>query len=237
MLLERITTRIAAVSMTLLLAACAGNDWRTEDPDARLDEVLAEWQAAMATGGCRRPLEQAPGVVDCDAIAFELRRLAATYPNRPDVLYANALVAWEEGNANRAVSWLDALLARDPAHVNGAVLRARLSLEEGNLPYARRLLEETIDLVPDASGLREMLSSIAYFEGDYGAARRELRIARALGAPAWRVDYNYGLIWEAQGDLERARSHYDLALAGNPSFDRARMRLSGIDARVSAGEQ
>lgn len=226
--------------MTALLAcclvACASTEWRTDDADARLDAIMDDWQRAVASGGCRRQLAASPGVIDCNGIAIELRRLAAAFPNRPRVLYANGLVAWEEGYRSRAITWLDSLLALEPAHVEGTVLRARLALDEGNLPFARRLLEEAIALAPDSPMLHETLASVAYLAGEEEASLRELRLALSLGAPDWRVHYHYGLLAEARGDLQEASRHYARAAEGNDSFQPARSRRAAIAARLAGGE-
>lgn len=229
--------RPLAAMLVAGLGACASTEWRTDDPDARLDAVMADWQRAVSSGGCRQQQAASPGVVDCDGIAIELRRLAAAFPNRPRVLYANGLVAWEEGYPSRAIAWLDALLARDPAHVEGVVLRARLALDEGNLPFARRLLEDAIALVPDSALLHETLASVAYLERDEDAAARELRLALALGAPPWRINYHFGLLAEARGDLNDASGFYARALDENGAFGPARTRRAAIAARLAGGEQ
>ncbi|MGC4085263.1 MAG: hypothetical protein QM736_24870, partial [Vicinamibacterales bacterium] len=49
------------------------------------------------------------------------------------------MLAYDEGDAVRAQQYLDRLLARPEPAPDVAVLRARLAIDEGNLPFARRL--------------------------------------------------------------------------------------------------
>ena len=109
-------------------------------------------------------------------------------------------------------------------------MRGRIAIQQGNLPFARRLLEEHVQLAPDSSELREALASVHYLLGDLTRARRELEIAERLGAPRWRVAYHRGLLEEADGKPEAAIDYYRRALEGNPGWDRARARLRGLES-------
>jgi tetratricopeptide (TPR) repeat protein len=95
------------------------------------------------------------------------------------------------------------------------------------LPSAKRLLEEQVHLTPDHAGLRESYSAVLFLEGDLSGANKELDAAERLGAPAWRVAFNRGLIAEKAGDGRKALQQYEVAAAANPDFKPAQSRLAG----------
>jgi hypothetical protein len=65
---------------------------------------------------------------------------------------------------------------------------------------------------------------------DLEGARTEIAAAETLGAPAWRVAFNRGLIAEAGGQADEAQRQYKAAADANPAFPEARSRLSGMKA-------
>lgn len=231
----RIALRIvAALVMAALCAACATQPvaWSDRgDAAPRLAAVLDQWLAMRAAGGVCED-GSAPGRPghDCARIQLELRRLAVEFPENPAVLFASAVVSYEAGHADRAQAYLDSLRRVRPIHPEAAMLRARIAIGEGNLPFARRLLREAMEFSPDHHGLREALASAEFLAGDYEAARRELRAAERLGAPAWRIAYHRGLVEEALGGAEAAATQYRLALQEKPDFDRAWRRYAGLAA-------
>lgn len=78
--------------------------------------------------------------------------------------------------------------------------------------------------------MRRGVYPIRYLSGEFDAARRELTIAERLGAPAWRVAFNRGLIDEAQGRGDQAMDYYRKALEENPEYEPARFRLRGLES-------
>jgi Tfp pilus assembly protein PilF len=145
---------------------------------------------------------------------------------------ANAVVAYDEHQPVKSQQLLDQILAQSGNHPDAAVLRARIAIEEGNLAFARRLLEQHIRLVPDHAGLHETYGAILYVGGDLDEAKRELATAEALGAPRWRIAYHLGLVEEAAGRFDEARQHYTEALAANPGWAPAQSRLNALRARA-----
>jgi Flp pilus assembly protein TadD len=116
---------------------------------------------------------------------------------------------------------------------DAAVLRARIAIEQGNVPFARRLLVQQIRLVPDHSGLHETLGAALYLDGRLPEATLELTTARALGAPNWRVAYHLGLVEEAAGRFDEASRHYGEALEGNPEWAQARSRFNALRSKTT----
>ena len=225
--------RVGALLCISLATACAssGNlDPGPDDPVTRLRELLEEWNSVRASGGSCASGGRSYPFTDCGRIQAAIERLGLDFPSHPEILLANAVIAFETHQPEKAQSYLDALLELDPMQPGVAVLRGRIAIQQGNLPFARRLLEEHVQLAPDSSELREALASVHYLLGDLTRARRELEIAERLGAPRWRVAYHRGLLEEADGKPEAAIDYYRRALEGNPGWDRARARLRGLES-------
>lgn len=207
----------------------AGASDNPHDPKAQLARLLTAWQSAHRDGDrCEQRRPDETPLVDCERIRMQMERLAIAFPNDPDVLLANAVVAFEAGRPESAEKDLDALRRIDPIQPEATLLRARIAITEGNLRLARRVLDEQIELTPDHAGLRELSSSIHFLEERYDEAAFELEIASRLGAPAWRVAYHRGLIFEAVGRDPEAASSYRVALELEPDFDPARSRLRAL---------
>ena len=227
--------KVVLVCVGLLLAVlsvgCAHDPTQgSNDPNAQLRVLLEEWQSTReggntcVSGGIQYPY------VDCGRIQAAIERLALEFPMHSPVLLANAVIAFETGQPEKALDYLDAINHHNGVSPDAAVLRSRIAVQQGNLPFARRILLEQAELQPDHAGLREALASIYYLSGDYAEARRALRIAERLGAPSWRTAYNRGLIAEAQGDDATAIAHYRAALSERPGWSVAEARKRGLES-------
>ena len=155
-------------------------------------------------------------------------------PLHAPTLMANAVVAYDERQPIKAQQYLDQILAQPRSYPDAVVLRSRIAIEEGNLPFARRLLEQQIRLVPDHAGLHETFGAALYLDGQLEDATRELTSAAGLGAPGWRIAYHLGLVDEAAGRFDEALKHYAEALAGNPGWAPAQSRANALRARAGA---
>lgn len=216
----------------LLTAGCAMNSFGHRDPecdpDVRLAELMQSYEDCMGSGRN----DSSHVLVDCDRIHNEIERLALEFPRHVPTLFANATISWDEREPVKATRYLDTLFALEKSHPEAAVLRSRIAISDGNLSGAKRLLESQIAYRPDHASLRESLSAVLYMQHDHRGAREELDVAEALGAPAWRVAYNRGLIAEAAGENAEAQAQYEAAVEANPEFAAARSRLSGMRAKV-----
>jgi tetratricopeptide (TPR) repeat protein len=220
------------VGVGLVASACATTSplvrQTCDKPAAQLARVLEPLETLRASG-CQSALTRR-GEPDCDELRRELERLLVVCPGYEPTMMANAVLAYEELRPARSQQILDQILAYPRSYPDAAALRARLAIEEGNLPFARRLLEQHIRLAPDHAGLHETLGAALYLGRELTAARRELATAGALGAPAWRIAYHVGLIEEADGRFDQARRAYADALTGNPSWAPAESRLRALRA-------
>ena len=224
---------VAVWSVTSL--ACATTSPLTRqlcyDPEMQLANVLRPLEDLRANG-CQIE-ESTAGPVECDRLHQELQRLLVVCPNYPPTLIANAVVAYDDRDPIQSQEFLDQVLSLPGRYPDAAVLRARIAIEEGNVPFARRLLEQQIRLVPDHSGLHETLGAALYLDGRLPEATLELTTARALGAPRWRVAYHLGLVEEAAGRFDEASRHYGEALEGNPDWAQAQSRFNALRAKTT----
>jgi tetratricopeptide (TPR) repeat protein len=222
----RILTSFALVG----LAACRADGWghrsQSPNPDERLTELLAQYEEF------KREAEADPAhiLVDGQRVKHEIARLSMEFPRHVPTLLANAAISMEHDEFSKCQSFCDRLLTLEPANADAAVLRSQVALREGNMPYAKRLLEAQKSYAPDHAGVREALSATLFLMKDLEGAGRELNAAEQLGAPAWRVAYHRGLLAEAKGDSKGAMAAYQASIDANPDFVQAKTRLAGRKA-------
>jgi predicted Zn-dependent protease len=218
----------AALAAMLMAGACASSSpllrQQCYNADAQLAAVLKPLEALRAKG-CGA---SEGGTSDCDELRREIARLAIVCQGHVPTLMANAVLAYDEHRPAESQQFLDQVLAEARSHPEAAVLRARIAIDEGNVPFARRLLEQQIKMVPDHAGLHETYAAALYLQGQFAEARRELTTAGTFGAPRWRIVYHLGLIEEALGRLDEARRDYTEAVQANPGFAPAQSRLNGL---------
>ncbi len=229
----------AAFAATLFASACATTSPLVRqvcyNPDAQLAGVLQPFEDLRAKG-CDDSGGQ-HGSKDCERLQREIERLAVVCPAHVPTLMANAVIAYDEHRTAVSQQFLDRILAQPRSSPDAAALRARIAIEEGNLPFARRLLERQINLAPDHGGLHETYGAVLYLSGHVLEARQELTTAGALGSPRWRIAYHLGLVEEASGRLDEALRYYAEALEGNPGWALAQARLNALRARRPAGQK
>ncbi len=234
----RLLIALACLCFSAVGAGCARprdfSQPSAADPQARLDFLLDAWQRAHADG--RRCEEVRPGdtpIVDCDRLRKQIERLAIEFPTHREILLANALVAFESGRPDEAEKELDVLRRLDPANPEAAMLRARIAIGDGNLRLAGRLLDEQLQRTPDEAGLYELSASVLYLEERWDDAAHAIEVASRLGAPAWRVAYHRGLVFEATGRMRDAAEAYRACLELAPDHDPARARLKALAVHES----
>jgi tetratricopeptide (TPR) repeat protein len=198
------------------------------DADAQLASVMQPLEALRAKG-CTAGIARADGS-RCDELEAEVAHLAVVCQGHAPTLMANAVISYDHHRPEEAQQFLDQILSQSRPYPDAAVLRARIALEQGNVPYARRMLEQEIKLVPDHAGLHETYAAALFLDKRLDDARAELTRAGALGAPRWRTAYHLGVIEELSGRLDEAARLYMEALQGNPGFRPADSRLRALRA-------
>jgi len=225
--------RILAFLLTATFISC-GRQAAVRPPtdclraDARLGDLWHALEDVRSSGdGCRT----AAGADRCEDLRHEIERLTYVCPNHSPALMANAILAYDARNPVKAQQLLDSLLAIPTLHPDAAVLRGRIALEEGNVPFALHFLEEQMRLSADHAGLRETYAAALYVAGRFEEARTYLMQAANLGAPPWRVAYHRGLLEEAAGAPLAALVQYDQALKLKPDWSLPAARAKGLRAR------
>ena len=220
-----------AIACVLATTACATAPplARQEcyNADAQLASVLQPYEALRAKG-CEAGVNQQGS--ECNRLRREIARLAVICPAHAPTLMANAVIAYDEKRPADAQQLLDLILAQPRSFPDAAVLRGEIAIEEGNVPFALRLLDQQITLVPDHAGLHETYAAALYLDGRMADATSQLTLAEALGAPRWRIAYHRGLIEEAAGRRDEAARYYAAAVEGNPGFQPAESRLKALRA-------
>ncbi len=222
--MRRIPIAASPLLLALLTGACAKQapmvSAECVTPDAQLARLLASYRALPAS------------VCDesCEQVRQGIELLGLACPAHVPTMEANAVVAFEAGRPMVAQQLLDIVLAQPGSHASAAVLRARIAIDEGNLPFAAQLVTDQIRLSPAHADLHEVAGSVAYFQRRFEASEASLRTAERLGAPGWRVAYHLGLIREAQERKDEAMAFYSRALEGNPDWAPARDRLAALKA-------
>jgi tetratricopeptide (TPR) repeat protein len=223
--------RLAGVAALLLIGGgCATSNGAVirqecDQPDRQLAALLDRLYAAPSDGCQDRARVGRP---PCAELRREIERLAVVCPTHVPSLMATALIAYEAGQSARAQQFLDQIFERPRSYPVAAVLRTQIAIEDGNLPFARRFVEEQIRFTPDHPGLREMHGAVLYLTGQFDEARKALADAEALGAPAWRVAYHTGLLEEAAGHRDAAIKAYGDAIERNPSYAPAISRFNAL---------
>jgi Tfp pilus assembly protein PilF len=226
----------AGLAAALSAGACASAPLVRQDcynADAQLASVLQPLEALRASG-CENGL--GPGrASECERLRRELERLLVVCPGHARTLMANAVMAYEEHRPQKAQLFLDEILAQPGRDPDAVALRARIAVDEGNVPFARRLLQQQIALSPDNAGLHETLAAALFLDHQLDDARRELTTAGSLGAPRWRIAYHLGLVAEVAGQFDEARRHYQESLEARPGWATAQARLNGLRAKDRPG--
>jgi tetratricopeptide (TPR) repeat protein len=220
------------LSAGLLAGACASARplmyQECERPDQQLASVLGPLEALIARG-CEPELDSRTDS-ECSRLRRQIERLALVCPNHSPTLMANAVIAYDDHNGPKAQQFLDRILSQRESSPDAAMLRARIALDEGNVPFARRMLEQQLKLAPAHAGLHETLGAALFLAGSMTEARRQLTTADVLGAPHWRIAYHLGLIEEAAGRSEQAINYFAESVQDNPAFLPAEAHLQGLRA-------
>jgi len=201
------------------------------DPDARLGSLLADLDRARVTSPRHDVIDGDESVfIDSGHLRNEFERLGLEFPNHARIQAANAQIANDAGEREKAELYAERALALDPADPDSAALRARLLAESGNLAAASALLVTAVERRPDHFLLRETEAAIAFASDDSERAKSALLAAERLGAPRWRIEYHRGLLAERGADRVAARAHYEAVLKECPEHEPTIRRLRGLDA-------
>ena len=130
----------------------------TCDPDSRICALRAMWPHAPEHADTVCP--------DSCASRADIRREAEWvrlhHPRHVPTIVFCAIVAFEAGEPEEAAILLDQALEIQASHPEAAILRSRIALAEGGIPFAEQLLQKQVLLRPDHAGLREALAGVHF---------------------------------------------------------------------------
>jgi tetratricopeptide (TPR) repeat protein len=146
--------------------------------------------------------------------------------NRPSGVFDLANCADSNGRAAEAVRLLEKYLEMSPSALDGDEVRTRIADLKAQLT------------LPGASGIeiRRLYASIydSLAERKYDRALADLQKANALAPEFALTQWNLGLLYEAIGNVEKARTNfttYQQLVAEQKAKDEAALHLSTLDAK------
>ena len=155
-----------------------------------------------------------------------LSDLKGAMVNRPSGVFDLANCAESNGRAAEAVRLLEKYLELSPSALDGDEVRARIADLKAQLT------------LPGTSGIeiRRLYASIydSLAERKYDRALADLQKASALAPEFALTQWNLGLLYEAMGNVEKARTNfttYQQLVAEQKAKDEAALHLSTLDAK------
>jgi hypothetical protein len=124
---------------------------------------------------------------------------------------------------------LEREVAGSPYHAHALIVLANIARFEGRPDSARALLQRSIAVDANRSGVHQSLASIALEQGRPRDALREIGLERRLVGRDPELDVLAGRAWWALGHGERARDAFRRAVRRDPGNQEARASLDAIE--------
>lgn len=216
--------------LAVAITGCASQQKFIAEIEAPEREVtrLVEIELASIQAGeyCRQdPHSQFKG---CDGALQRLTQLFTRFPDYERLQLALAVAYQARNKTREAQYYLDLLLNKDRPRPEAAILAARLAMEEGNTRRALSLLEAQKRLNPVHPGIHEALGAVYYLNHQPQNGFTALASAEQLGAPAWRVAYHRGLLYELTKNESAACEQYAKSYTLKRSFGLPEGRILGL---------
>lgn len=216
--------------LTVVLTGCASQQAfisEVEDPEQEVTRLVELELANIQAGEYCHKDPQSP-FNGCDGVLQRLTQLYTSFPEYERLQLALA-VSYHARQKNReAQYYLDLLLKQNRPRPEAAILAAQLAMEEGNTRRAQALLESQKRLNPMHPGIHETLAAVFYLNHQVAKGFSALTAAEQLGAPAWRLAYHRGLLYEQSGNESAACEQYSRAYTINSRFGLPEGRILGL---------
>lgn len=216
--------------IALVMTGCASQQkfiGEIEDPEQEVTRLIEHELTNIQSGEYCRPDPQSP-FNGCDGALQRLTQLFTKFPDYERLQLALA-VSYQARNKNReAQYYLDLLLKKDRPRPEAAILAAKLAMEEGNTRRAETLLNAQKRLNPMHAGIHETLAAVFYLNHEPEKGFSALAAAEQLGAPAWRVAYHRGLLYELSKNESAACAQYAKSYTEKASFRLPEGRILGL---------
>jgi tetratricopeptide (TPR) repeat protein len=110
--------------------------------------------------------------------------------------------------------------------------RAERFVKESDLDLALKILDATIDIVPDDAEAWRQRAAVHYLQKDYELALADLKHALDLDPKHYKAINDLGIVLEAMGSKKEALEAYRKALAVNPFLDETRRAVEELSREV-----
>ncbi len=110
--------------------------------------------------------------------------------------------------------------------------RAERFVKESDLDLALKILDATIDIVPDDAEAWRQRAAVHYLQKDYELALADLKHALDLDPKHYKAINDLGIVLEAMGSKKEALEAYRKALAVNPFLDETRRAIEELSHEV-----
>ena len=135
------------------------------------------------------------------------------------------------GDFDRAFSYCDAVMAKEPELYTALYNCGNVHLMKGEYRQAEDLLGRAIAVNPDSAEPKYYFGRALIGEGKPGEAGTYLRAAVKEDSSVWTYHYWLGWALEQGGNVDAARSEYQTALQLNQGSSEARARLASLTTR------
>lgn len=153
-----------------------------------------------------------------------------------EILYTQAVLAYDDGNYREATSLLRRARELDPGHM-GVVYYLGLSLiAEGNHNEAERHLREGLAREPKNSDLRFALGVALYNENKYDDALKEFLAIYQTEPQKENLGYYIGLCYYRKENYESAATYFRRNVSSDPKIRQANQYSLGLALRAMGRE-
>ncbi|HBF33202.1 TPA: hypothetical protein DDW35_01435 [Candidatus Sumerlaeota bacterium] len=137
---------------------------------------------------------------------------------------------WNLGELDAAEEFLLRALKIRPQHFHALLFLGRLRMSQGNAPVALELFKAAVALSPECEIATTNAGICAAALGDLDTAKRFLEMSVHSDGTVWLPHFYLGQIARAQGRVDDARKHLNLALTLDPNNPRVMEQISLLPA-------
>ena len=149
---------------------------------------------------------------DIDAAKEELKKAAASRRVSPYSLYARAMIHHREKRYNEAIKICRQAISMDKSHPYPRNLEGQVYVDLGEYKRAYASFKKAVELLPDFSPGYNNIGVISFLMEDHKQAKMYYRKALEIDPASQLAHKGLALIYEAEGDYEKAIEALEKAL-------------------------
>lgn len=172
-----------------------------------------------------------------DDATKRINALYARNSDHPDVLHAHAVVMWQTGNHQSAITSLDkaVLLAQTP--VDLLLPLAQMHYTSGNIQAALKTMQKLVTLSPDTPDTAINLGALLIEAGQYAEACRHLQSAASYFPDNPDIYFNLGVAQKHVHKLSDTVQSYARAIMLNPENPQYRLAHANALIEIQAYDE